>query len=117
MSIISIGIRLNMGGQIGPGIGRIQVFMRMCGGVSSRRIGLVNLTRIWRLESDPIDAVRKLTASYVLGFATLNPFFTTKTKRQTPSFYVAKSLSRHITFSIIRIIEKNMELLLKITYI
>lgn len=71
-----------MGGQIGPGIGRIQVFMRMCGGVSFRRIGLVNLMRIWRLESDPIDAVRKLTASYMLcvGFATLNSLFTTNTR-------------------------------------
>jgi hypothetical protein len=38
----------------------------MCDKVLFRRIGRVNLMRIWRSESDPIDAVRRLTASYVL---------------------------------------------------
>ncbi len=61
MSIIFIGIRLNTGGSIRLWIGRIQVFMGICDEGSSRRIGRVNLMRIWRLESDSIDAVRRLT--------------------------------------------------------
>ena len=41
----------------------IQVFMRMCDEASFRWIGLVNPMGFWSLESDPTDAVRKLTAS------------------------------------------------------
>jgi len=63
---MSTGIRLSISGPTGSGIGRIQVFICMCGKALLRWIGPVKPMNHWRLENDPIDAVRKLTASYVL---------------------------------------------------
>jgi len=68
ISIIFTGTRLSISGPNGSGIGRIQVFIRMYDEVLLQQIGPVNPMNHLRLESDPIDAVRKLTASYVLVF-------------------------------------------------